>query len=200
MRDRTTKRRVCVFCGAQAGDRSVYAETATRFGQALVRAGYGLVYGGGGVGLMGVIADAVLAAGGEVLGVLPRSLAYKEFAHVAINELRLVSSLYERKQVMLSMSDAFVALPGGYGTLDELFEVVTLWQLGASDKPVAILNTDGYFDALLGFFDHAKREGFVSEASAVPIIVESDPDDLIRELERPRPRGKRPRWIREDEP
>ncbi|HLY39456.1 MAG TPA: TIGR00730 family Rossman fold protein, partial [Candidatus Binatia bacterium] len=154
-------RRVCVFCGSNVGGRDVYAATARALGAALARAGIGLVYGGGSVGLMGLLADAVLAGGGEVIGVIPRALATREIAHHGLADLRIVESMHERKALMTELADAFVALPGGFGTLEELLEVVTWAQLGLHAKPIAVLNVAGYFDGLIALFEHAIAERFV---------------------------------------
>jgi uncharacterized protein (TIGR00730 family) len=153
--------RICVFCGSSSGGRPAYTDAARELGTALARRGIGLVYGGGSVGLMGVIADAVLAAGGEVIGVIPGGLASRELAHAGLTEQRVVGSMHERKATMASLADAFVALPGGLGTLEETLEMLTWVQLGIHDKPVVVLNVDGYFDGLLKMFATAVREGFL---------------------------------------
>src|SRR5947207_1854347 len=141
-------RRVCVFCGSSTGARRVYADAARTLAATLVRRGLGLVYGGGSIGLMGVLADAVLAAGGEVTGVIPRALATKEIAHRSLPDLRVVETMHERKATMAALADGFVALPGGFGTLEELLEVVTWTQLGLHAKPAGLLNVEGYFEPL----------------------------------------------------
>ena len=153
--------RICVFCGSSAGGRPAYADAARELGTELARRGIGLVYGGGSVGLMGVIADAVLATGGEVIGVIPGGLASRELAHAGLTEQRVVGSMHERKATMASLADAFVALPGGLGTIEETLEMLTWVQLGIHDKPVVVLNVDGYFDGLLKMFATAVREGFL---------------------------------------
>ena len=153
--------RICVFCGSSTGLRPTYTDAARELGTELARRGIGLVYGGGSVGLMGVIADAVLATGGEVIGVIPGGLASRELAHAGLTEQRVVGSMHERKATMASLADAFVALPGGLGTLEETLEMLTWVQLGIHDKPVVVLNVDGYFDGLLKMFATAVREGFL---------------------------------------
>jgi hypothetical protein len=153
--------RVCVFCGSSAGSRPEYADAARDLAAALARRRIGLVYGGGSVGLMGTLADAALAAGVEVIGVIPRPLAGRELAHGALTELRLVDSMHERKATMAALADGFVALPGGLGTLEETLEILTWAQLGIHAKPVGALNVAGYWDALIRLLAHAAREGFV---------------------------------------
>src|SRR5262252_8142854 len=153
--------RVCVFCGSQAGTNGLYRQAAIDMGQLLARRGYGLVYGGGHIGLMGVIADAVLASGGEVIGVIPESLVARELAHRGVTQLQVVSSMHARKARMAELADAFIALPGGYGTFEELFEVITWAQLGMHRKPIGLLNVAGYFNALKALVDQAIAEGFI---------------------------------------
>ena len=153
--------RVCVFAGAKAGAREAYGSAARELGTEIARRGFGLVYGGAAVGLMGDCADAALAAGGEVVGVLPRALSSREIAHQGLTELRIVSSLHERKAVMSALSDLVVALPGGCGTLDELFEAITWAQLGLHEKPVGVLDAGGYWTQLFALLDHMTAEGFV---------------------------------------
>src|SRR4051812_49148308 len=150
--------RVCVFCGSNPGARPEYAAAARAVGRALAERGRGLVYGGGNVGLMGVCADAALAAGGEVIGVIPDALQTAEVAHGGLTRLHVVRTMHERKALMADLSDAFAALPGGFGTLDELFEILTWAQLGIHAKPVAILNVAGFFDPLLAMLDHQTAE------------------------------------------
>ena len=170
---------ICVFCGSSAGTRPVYAEAARATGRLLAERGIGLVYGGGNVGLMGEVADAVLAAGGEVTGVIPRALMEREVGHRGLTTLHVVGSMHERKALMVDLADGFVALPGGYGTLDELCEALTWSQLGIHAKPCGVLNVDGYFDALLALFDHATREGFVRPAHRELVLQSSDPAALL---------------------
>ena len=153
---------ICVFCGSQTGADPIYARSAVELARVIVAKDMGVVYGGGSIGLMGVLADAVLAQNGSIIGVIPRALADREVAHSGLTQLHLVTSMHERKAMMSDLSDAFIALPGGYGTLDELCEAITWFQLGIHDKPVGLLNVDGYFDGLLGMFDHAVAQGFIS--------------------------------------
>lgn len=155
-------RRVGIFCGAHAGNASHYAEIAAGVARSAVERGFGIVYGGGRVGLMGVIADAALAAGGEVIGVIPEALATKEVAHGGVTQLHVVSTMHERKALMADLSDAFIALPGGFGTMDEFCEILTWAQLRIHSKPVCLLNSNGYYDELLALFDKMVREGFVT--------------------------------------
>ena len=170
---------VCVYCGSNEGRLPVYAEAARRLGNALVERGLGLVYGGASVGIMGVLADTVLGLGGRVTGVMPESIVRKEVAHRGLTELRVTSSMHERKMTMAELSDAFVALPGGIGTLEELFEAWTWAQLGLHAKPCGLLNVAGYFDGLIAFLDHTVRERFVKEANRAMLIVSDDPADLL---------------------
>jgi uncharacterized protein (TIGR00730 family) len=171
---------VCVFCGSRTG-RPEHEAAARALGQAIARSGRTLVYGGASVGLMGVCADAALAEGGEVVGVLPHGLFAREIAHGGLTRLETVGSLHERKLKMHALSDAFIALPGGYGTLDELFETITWRQLGIHGKPIGLLEVDGYFSHLLRFIANARELGFVPETGL--FTVESDPDRLLTLLE-----------------
>ncbi len=186
--------RVCVFCGASSGGRAVYAAAARSFGGELACRGLGLVYGGGRVGLMGSVAEGALSGGGEVIGVIPRALVERELAHEGVTELRVVQSLHERKALMAELADAFVALPGGFGTLDELMEQLTWSQLGLHDKPVGLLDVDGYWDPLIALARHATEEGFVREADLAAIAVGADAGALVDRLAAleagPRPRAK----------
>jgi uncharacterized protein (TIGR00730 family) len=174
--------RVCVFAGSSAAVDAKYLEAAKAMGSTIARRGMGLVYGGGAVGLMGACADAALAGDAEVVGVLPRALARSEVAHPNITELRIVKTLHDRKAVMAALSDGFVALPGGCGTLDELFEAITWRQLGLHDKPIGICDTDGYFAALLRFLHEATAAGFVGQAVLESIVVRATPDELLAAL------------------
>ncbi len=174
--------KICVYCGSKAGKAgadSTYARDAVTLGDTIARRGFGLVYGGGNVGLMGLVAEAVMDAGGETVGVIPRALEEKELAHRGVSELIVVEDMHERKAIMARRAAAFVALPGGYGTLEELFEVTAWAQLGFHHKPIGLLNTDGYFDHLLAFLDHAMREEFLRERHRALLSVESDPATLI---------------------
>ena len=194
-------RRVCVFCGASSGRVPAYADAARGFGAALADRGLGLVYGGGRVGLMGAVADGALAAGGEVIGVIPQELVDRELAHDGVTELRVVGSLHERKALMAELSDAFVALPGGFGTLDELMEQLTWSQLGLHAKPVALLDVEDYWRPLIALARHATEEGFVRESDLASIAVGDDAGGLLDRVERmsrePRPR---PKWSRPPAP
>ena len=171
-----------MFCGASSGSRSAYAEAARGFGAVLARRGLGLVYGGGRVGLMGAVADGALAAGGAVVGVIPQELVDRELAHAGLSELHVVGSLHERKALMAELSDAFVALPGGFGTLDELMEQLTWSQLGLHGKPVGLLDVEEYWRLLIALARHATEEGFVREADLAAIAVGSDPEELLDRL------------------
>jgi uncharacterized protein (TIGR00730 family) len=179
--------RVCVFCGSSSGARPEYAEVAAGFGRALAARGIELVYGGGCVGLMGVLADATLAAGGHVIGVIPQSLVDWEVAHTRLPDLRVVGSMHERKALMAELADAFVALPGGLGTLEELFEVWTWAQLGLHAKPCGLLDARAYFGQLRGFVDHAVAEGFLRPEHRAMLVVEQTPEALLDELAAYRP-------------
>ena len=172
-------RRICVFCGSQIGTNGLYRQAATALGQLLVRHGYGLVYGGGHVGLMGVIADAVLASGGEVIGVIPESMVARELAHTGLTQLQVVSGMHARKARMAELADAFIALPGGYGTFEELFEVITWAQLGMHRKPIGLLNVAGYFDALKALVDQAIAEGFIRSEHRHLLTMADDADTLL---------------------
>jgi uncharacterized protein (TIGR00730 family) len=152
---------ICVYCGSSTGVRASYAAAARELGEAMARAGLRLIYGGGCVGLMGILADAVLAAGGEAIGVIPRWLVEREVAHLGLTELRVVETMHERKFEMAKCADAFLALPGGYGTLDEMCEVLGWSQLGLNSKPVMLLDVDDYWSPMFGVLDHAVREGFI---------------------------------------
>lgn len=171
--------RLCVFCGSATGTNPSYAAEARRLGETLVRRGWGLVFGGGHIGLMGVVADTVLAAGGEVIGVIPRALVERELAHMRLSDLRIVESMHERKALMADLSAAFVALPGGYGTADELFEIVTWAQLKIHHKPIGLLNTQGFFDPLLAWVERAVADGFIKHKYRDLLRVESDVERLL---------------------
>jgi len=185
---------ICVFCGSNFGHDPIYRQTAAAMGQALVRAGWGLVYGGGSVGMMGGIADAVLAAGGEVIGVIPEKLAVVELLHVGVRDMRVVSTMHVRKALMAELSEGFIALPGGYGTLEELFEVITWAQLGIHSKPIGILNTNGYFDALLAFIDRSIADSFIKPEHRALFVVATDPDELLTRL-KTHEMPAAPKWI-----
>lgn len=172
-------KRVCVFCGSSPGRSPAYLEAAQATGRALARRGVALVYGGGSVGLMGAVADATLAAGGEVIGVIPRALELRELAHARLTTLHVVGSMHERKAKMAALADAFVALPGGMGTLEELAEILTWAQLGLHARPVGLLDAAGYYGPLIQFFDRAVAEGFVRPEHRRLLLVGADPDALL---------------------
>jgi uncharacterized protein (TIGR00730 family) len=171
--------RVCVFAASSPGTRPEYAAMARALGKELAARGTALVYGGARVGLMGALADSVLAAGGFVTGVIPEALVALEVAHESLPDLRIVASMHERKQCMADLADAFVALPGGLGTLEELFEVLTWAQLGMHEKPCGLLNTEGYYDALLGFLDRAVADRLVTPAHRAMLLVEDEPAAIL---------------------
>ena len=171
--------RVCVYAGSSAGRDPAYAEAAAELGRTLAGRGIGVVYGGAHVGLMGIVADTALAHGGEVIGVIPGDLVRREIAHQGLTELREVGSMHERKALMAELSDAFVALPGGAGTLEELIEVYTWSQLGLHDKPMGVLNVAGYYDGLAALLDHAVQEGFLREQHRAALLVAATPEALL---------------------
>ena len=173
---------ICVFCGSNAGRSEVYADAARALAGAIAGRGLKLVYGGGNIGLMGVLADAALAAGGQVIGVAPRRLLEKEVVHQELSELRIVDSMHERKALMAELSDAFIALPGGLGTFEETFEVLTWTQLGFHRKPCGLLNVAGFYDGLTAFLDHAVAERFLKAEHRAMILVEREPGTLIDHL------------------
>jgi uncharacterized protein (TIGR00730 family) len=175
-------RRVCVFCGSQPGTRPQYAEAARATAAAMVAAGVDLVYGGGRVGLMGVVADAVLELGGQVVGVIPEHMSDREIAHYGLSDLRIVGSMHERKALMYELSDGFVALPGGLGTLEELFEITTWSQLGLHAKPTGLLDVEGFYGPLVAFLDQLVTEGFVSPRHRALLRVAADPVTLLERL------------------
>src|SRR5213082_3858021 len=175
--------RICVFSGSNTGKRQEYQQAARDLGQELVARGLGLVYGGASVGLMGVIADTVLADGGEVIGVIPRALFRREVAHEHLTTLHEVGSMHERKALMADLSDGFIALPGGFGTFDELFEITTWAQLGLHSKPVGVLNVADYFAPLLALIAHATKEGFIPPGPTHFLLQEKDPAMLLNRFE-----------------
>lgn len=172
-------KRICVFCGSKSGTDGVYREAADRLGQLLVEAGYGVVYGGGNVGLMGVLADTVLAAGGELIGVIPDALVSRELAHRGVTEMIVVEGMHLRKARMNELSDGFIALPGGFGTLEELFEVISWSQLDIHRKPVGLLNVGGYYDPLVRLLDRAVTEGFMKVEHRDLLLVAEEPKQLL---------------------
>jgi uncharacterized protein (TIGR00730 family) len=175
-------KRLCVYCGSSSGSRTDYIEAARRLGQLMAEQGIGLVYGGGRVGLMGKLADAVLAAGGEVIGVIPSALMAREVGHTGLKDLRVVGSMHERKALMVELADGFVALPGGIGTMDELFEVWTWAQLGSHRKPCGMLDVAGYYAPLLGFLDHMVAQGFLRTEHRRMLVVDQDPQALLARM------------------
>ena len=188
---------VCVFCGSSPGTRPAYAEAARALGHVLADRRLGLVYGGGNVGLMGVVADAVLAAGGEVIGVIPHALMAREIGHTGVTTMHVVDSMHERKALMADQADAFIALPGGVGTFEELFEAITWTQLGLHAKPCGLLNVEGFYDDLLRFLDHAWAEGFIKPETRAIVKASADVAELLDLLD-----GAEmppvPRWITRD--
>jgi hypothetical protein len=172
-------KRVCVFAGSNLGARDEYSAVAQELGRALAQRELGLIYGGARVGLMGVVADAVLEASGHVTGIIPEALVSKEVAHAGLSDLRVVRSMHERKAMMADLADGFIALPGGWGTLEEFFEVLTWAQLGLHQKPCGLLNVEGYFDRLLSFMGHAIDEGFLRREYGAMVPVSSSPSALL---------------------
>ncbi len=186
--------RVLVFCGSSPGARPEYAETARELGRRLAARGLGLVYGGASVGLMGAVADSALSAGGEVIGVIPQALVRAEVAHAGLVDLRVVGTMHERKALMAELADAVIALPGGTGTLDELFELFTWSQLGLHAMPIGLLDVAGYWQPLLAFLDHAVSERFLRAEHRETLLVESEPELLLDRLAEHRP-AVRSKWI-----
>ncbi len=187
-----------MFCGSSAGVRPEYAAAARAMGSCLVRRGLGLVYGAGNIGLMGILADAALEAGGEVIGVIPEALVAREVAHNGLTEMHVVKSMHERKALMADLSEAFIAMPGGFGTFEEFCEVLTWSQLSIHTKPCGLLNVAGYYDPLLALFDHAVAERFLRPQHRELVLQETDPDRLLDRLAsfRPPPMEK---WLDRDE-
>lgn len=186
--------RISIFCGSSPGNRPEYLQVARKIGAMLADRGIGLVYGGANVGLMGAVADAALSRGGYVIGVIPRALLEKEVAHKHLTDLRIVGSMHERKAMMAELSDAFIAMPGGFGTMEEFVEVLTWSQLGLHAKPCGLLNVAGYYDPLLAFFRHSVKEGFVSAAHEGLVLSDADPGKLLDRLGTWRP-PRTPKWI-----
>lgn len=191
-------KRICVYCGSNPGRQPEYVEAAERLGTLLAERGLGLVYGGAGVGMMGAVANAVLAGGGEAIGVIPSALATREVAHPDLTALHVVESMHERKAMMAELSDGFLALPGGWGTMEEIFEALTWAQLGLHAKPCGLLNVAGYFDHLQAFLDHAMAEAFVKAEYKPMIMAESDPERLLERFAAYRAPTVR-KWITEEE-
>ncbi|MCI0617440.1 TIGR00730 family Rossman fold protein [bacterium] len=180
-------KRICVFCGSSTGSKNIYAETAQNLGKLLAQNNIGLVYGGGRVGLMGILADSALAASGEVIGVIPKGLFAREVAHAGLTELRFVDSMHQRKAMMEELADGFIALPGGYGTCEEFCEMVTWAQLGVHNKPCGILNVDGFYDSYLSFLDNAVKEGFLGMEHRKLILEDEHSFDLLEKMRNYRP-------------
>lgn len=176
-------RRICIFCGSKPGVRPLYREGARRLAECLLERGLGLVYGGASIGLMGEVAAAMVRGGGEVIGVIPQALVDKEVAYSQLEDLRVVSSMHERKAMMAELSDGFIALPGGLGTLEELFEILTWAQLGMHRKPAGILNLGGYYDPMLTFLQHTRDEGFISQWHMDLLLAEDEPAQLLQRFD-----------------
>jgi uncharacterized protein (TIGR00730 family) len=187
-------KRVCVFCGSAVGANPLYAEAAAKLGRTLARRGLGLVYGGGSIGLMGAVADAVLAEGGEVVGVIPKALQLRELAHGRLTTLHVVGSMHERKAKMAELAHAFIALPGGIGTLEEFAEILTWAQLGLHQRPCGLLDVAGYYRPLIAFFDHSAAEGFVRPEHRQLVLVADDPEVLLDRFLAWQPPGLE-RWL-----
>jgi uncharacterized protein (TIGR00730 family) len=191
-------RRICVFCGSNKGSNGEYAEAARQLGQLFAREGIGLVYGGGSVGLMGELADSVLASGGEAIGVIPHALWAREVGHRGLTDLRIVDTMHERKAMMADLADAFIALPGGLGTLEEIFEVWTWAQLGLHQKPLGFLDVNGFFSPLMQFIDRAVRERFVKDEYRAIAMLSGDAEALLRRFDAWQP-PRVEKWITRDE-
>lgn len=186
---------ICVFCGSSCGTREAYAAGARRLGELMVERGIGLVFGGGCIGLMGIMADTVLANGGEAIGVIPDGLMQREIGHRGVTKLHVVETMHHRKALMADLADAFIALPGGYGTLEEFAEIVTWSQLGIQIKPCALLNIEGYWDGLLNLIDHAVSEGFVRAENRGLILVGSTPEEVLDKITTWNPPMHLERWL-----
>ena len=189
--------RICVFCGSSMGHNPLYTDAAKAMGTGIATRGYDLVYGGGQVGLMGIVADAALSANGKVIGVIPKALDDLEVGHKGLTELHIVSSMHIRKAMMADLSDGFVALPGGYGTFDELCEILTWAQLGQHVKPIGLLNVKGYFDPFLAMLDKSVEEGFLKAVHRQLLHVDAEIDPLLKKLEQAegKPLGLDSKWI-----
>lgn len=187
-------KRICVYCGSNRGARDAYSSAARRLAAVLVEHDLELVYGGASAGIMGIIADEVLARGGRVHGVLPRSIRHKELAHPGLTQLHIVETMHERKSLMAELSDGFIALPGGFGTLEEIIEIVTWGQLRFHEKPCGVLNVDGYFDDLLAFLSKAHEEGFIRSENRGLLLADTDPENLLEQFAAYEPSGVT-KWI-----
>jgi len=192
--------RICVYAGSNSGTRPAYQQAAQALGQELVARQLGLVYGGGHVGLMGTLADAVLAEGGEVIGVMPAALFPKEIAHKNITQLHEVGSMHERKALMAELADGFIALPGGFGTYDELFEMITWAQIGLHTKPIGLLNVEGFYEPLLAMIRHASQEGFISPHHIQLVLHKDNPAELLDSLAAYVPVPRQGKWTDIPEP
>ncbi|MHB9154281.1 MAG: LOG family protein [Endomicrobiales bacterium] len=190
-------KRICVFCGASSGKNEEYAAAARQLALLLVEQGVELVYGGGNLGVMGELSRAFMDAGGRVTGIIPRSLAHREVANRDITSLHIVSSMHERKKMMHDLSDAFIALPGGVGTLEEFAEMLTWSQLGIHQKPCGLLNVAQYYDHLIAFLDHAVSEDFIAREHRALIIIEKDPGRLLQLIREFRPPANKGLWVKE---
>jgi uncharacterized protein (TIGR00730 family) len=190
--------KICVYCGSSPGRRPAFALAAQQLARAMHKRGIGLVYGGAAVGIMGILANAVLEAGGEAIGVIPKSLAIKEVAHHNLTELHVVSSMHERKAMMADLADGFIALPGGWGTLEEIFEILTWAQLGFHEKPCGLLNVEGYYDPLIDFLENAIEQQFVREVCRPMLMKADEPAALLDQFSEYRAPKVR-KWMAEDE-
>ena len=194
----TTINTICIYCGSSSGRHETYDSAANALAEALVSRNIKLVYGGADIGLMGVVANQVLKLGGEVIGVIPKALALKEVAHKHLTQLHITESMHERKMMMAELSDGFIALPGGIGTLEELFEIWTWAQLGFHNKPCGLLNINGYYDSLIGFLDHVLAEQFVKKEHHAMLLVETNPNTLLDRYSNYQPPAIR-HWVSKDE-
>lgn len=190
---------ICVYCGSNPGKRPAYQSAAKNLGVALAKNGISLIYGGASVGIMGLLADTVLAEGGEVIGVMPQALVDKEVAHHGLTELKVVQSMHERKAMMVELADGFIALPGGLGTLEEIFETLTWAQLGFHQKPCALLNTEGYYDHLTRFLAHAVEQRFIKDNYQEILLVDATPEALLASILNHTPPAPSQKWISADE-
>jgi len=191
-------KKICVYCGSSRGKNPAFAQAAVSLAQEMCARNIGLVYGGAAVGVMGAVADAIIEAGGEAIGVIPKSLAVKEVAHEQLSELHVVASMHERKAMMAELADGFIALPGGWGTLEEIFEMLTWAQLGFHDKPCGLLNTEGYYDQLIGFLEHSFAQQFVNELFRPILMTSIESTTLLNQFaayQAPKVR----KWVGEDE-
>ncbi len=189
---------ICVYCGSSPGKNPAYLRAAKSLANTMCERDIGLVYGGAAIGVMGAVANAVLEGGGEAIGVIPKSLAVKEVAHSNLTELHVVASMHERKAMMAELADGFIALPGGWGTLEEIFEILTWAQLGFHNKPCGLLNIEGYYDGLIGFLDNAIEQQFVNELCRPMLIKASEPNALLNQFTEYRAPKVR-KWMGEDE-